>query len=329
MEYSRALRYISVLIVLCASASWAETKPTAATGPLAEAVASFGAVTSDGWIYVYSGHIGTAHDHSKENLSQHFRRRPVGGGPWEELPMETPLQGLALVAHEGYVYRVGGMTAKNTLDEEEDLHSSDTFARFNPKTRRWTHLSPLPAGRSSHDAVVIDSKVYVVGGWQLTGTGDDGQWQTDVLIFDLENPDQGWKTVKQPFERRALAASHRGGKLYAIGGMNAVHDIDRSVDIFDPATGSWSNGPELPGEGMNGFGVSAWSINESLLASGSNGVVYQLSEDGEHWLEVARLNQGRFFHQLVPAENGNLLALGGASRKGHLTDIEQIQFHDK
>ena len=30
-------------------------------------------------------------------------------------------------------------------------------------------LAPLPEARSSHDAVVIGDKLYVVGGWTLSG----------------------------------------------------------------------------------------------------------------------------------------------------------------
>ncbi len=325
---SRLSFVVSLFSILVTSIASAETEKQAAeTKPLPEAIASFGAVTSDGWIYVYSGHIGRAHAHSKDNLSQFFRRRPVQGGPWEELPMETPLQGLALVAHNGLIYRVGGMTAKNSADEEADLYSTTTFARFDPQSKQWTHLSPLPTGRSSHDAVLIGSKIFVVGGWELAGE-EEGNWHTDILVFDLQKPEQGWQTKQQPFERRALAASHNQGKLYAIGGMSSDHDIDRSVNIYDPSTDSWAKGPQLPGEGMNGFGASAWNNGDTLLVSGSNGVIYQLSKDGRAWEEAAQLTEPRFFHQLVPANDDEILAMGGASMKGHLTEIERIRLEN-
>ena len=90
----------------------ATAKPRAAGLPaLPEPVSSFGAAVAGDWLYVYGGHTGTEHEHSAANLSQHFRRlRLDGGTQWEELPMQTPLQGLALVAHGGKVYRVGGLS---------------------------------------------------------------------------------------------------------------------------------------------------------------------------------------------------------------------------
>lgn len=304
-----------------------EPAPATVQG-LPEAIASFGAVVSDGWIYVYSGHIGTAHDHSKDNLSQAFRRRKIAGGDWEELPMETPLQGLALVAHDGLVYRIGGLSARNAADADADLHSLDTVSCFDPATKTWSQVTPLPEGRSSHDATVVDGKIYVVGGWKLSGASDDGEWHDDILIFDTQHPEAGWKSVPQPFTRRALTVTQHQGVVYAVGGMDDNESIDRTVNRFDPNTQSWSEGPTLPGQGMNGFGASAWSNGHALLASGSNGVVYQLSADGSEWNEVGKLTEPRFFHQLVPGSNGEFIVLGGASRKGHLDSIEIVQLAD-
>lgn len=295
---------------------------------LPEAISSFGAVVCDKHLYVYSGHTGTAHDHSKHNLSQHFRRIAVGGSAeWENLPFEDPLQGLPLVAHGGKVYRIGGLQALNDDVESPDLHSSDKFSCFDPATQKWTSLAKLPSPRSSHDAVVIGDRLFVVGGWNLTGDGDDGEWHDHALVADLSQQPVAWTKFEVPFQRRALAASTRDGRLYVIGGMNEDHDIERTVSIYDPEQKAWSDGPTLPGEGMNGFGVSAWNLDGRLLVSGTDGRVHCLSADGAHWLTAAKLATPRFFHQLVPASRKHqLLAVGGAAmRKGHLTNIEVIQ----
>lgn len=295
--------------------------------PLPEAISSFGAVVADGYLYVYGGHTGTEHDHSAANLSQHFVRVPLDGSTgWETLPMQTPLQGLPLVAHDGKVYRVGGLNARNaTTDDDEDLHSTNEFSEYDPAAKKWTALAPLPAARSSHNAAVIGDKLYVTGGWTLTGSRK-GEWLEDSLVYDFADPSAGWKSLpKQDFQRRALAAAAWQGKVAVLGGMDQDADISRRVDFFDPATGEWSQGPELPGTGMSGFGVSAWSLGDDLYVSGFNGRVFKLSSDGKKWDVVAKLVQPRFFHQLVPAAKDDaLLVLGGASRDGHLDDVELI-----
>jgi len=295
--------------------------------PLPEPVSSFGAAVAGDYLYVYSGHTGTEHDHSAANLSQHFRRVSLEGGhQWEVLPMQTPLQGLALVAHGGRLYRVGGMNARNrATDDDEDLHSTTEFAAYDPATKQWTPLTPLPAPRSSHNAVVIGDKLYVTGGWTLAGSRD-GKWLDNSLVYDFADPSTGWQTLpKQDFQRRALAAGEWHGKLVALGGMNQNAKVSRRVDFFDPAAGKWSKGPDLPGTGMSGFGVSAWSLGDNLYVSGFNGRVFKLAADGSKWEEVAKLAQPRFFHQLVPAAKKDaLLVVGGASRDGHLADVELV-----
>jgi len=328
-KYTNAAQFASLTFPWRVASREPENSASSQSGipPLPEPVASFGAAVADGYLYVYGGHTGTEHDHSAANLSQHFRRLSLEGGQqWEELPMQTPLQGLTLVAHGGKLYRVGGMNARNaTTDDDEDLHSTTEFAHYDPATNKWTLLAPLPAPRSSHNAVVIGDRLYVTCGWTLNGPRK-GTWLDDSLVYDFADPSAGWQELpKQDFQRRALAASQWHGKLVALGGMDESADVSRRVDFFDPVSGKWSQGPELPGTGMSGFGVSAWSLGGKLYFSGFSGRVFRLADDGTRWENVAKLAHPRFFHQLVPpAKKGALLAVGGASREGHLADVELV-----
>ena len=303
--------------------------PTSDYPELTEGVASFGGAVRDGWLYIYSGHIGGAHDHSRENLSQRFQRLRLDGGmQWEDLPMQTPLQGLALVSHNTGLYRIGGMNARNAPEEDEDLHSTKDFARFDPTSREWTKLADLPVARSSHDAVVIGDKLYVAGGWTLDGDGE-GTWIDKAIVFDLSDPTGRWKQLpRAPFARRALAVSHWQGQFVVLGGIDSEGDISFEVDLYSPETQEWTKGPKLPWQGMEAFGISAWNLGGQLYVSGLAERVFQLQEDGQNWTEATELKIPRFFHQLLPLEDDSLLAVAGASRRGHLTHIEKLQMAD-
>ncbi|MEO0531482.1 MAG: hypothetical protein AAF266_13040 [Planctomycetota bacterium] len=293
--------------------------------PLPQAIASFGAAVSDGWLYVYGGHIGQAHDHSRDNLTGHFRRIRLGGGEWEELRAGPPLQGLPMVAHDGRLYRVGGLDARNASGEEEDLHSVSDFARYDPATNEWTDLAPLPNPRSSHNAVVVDGKLYVVGGWALSGDSD-GDWQAGALTYDLTAADPKWEGLPEPpFKRRALAISHVGGRVAVLCGMTADADLSKQVFFYDPDSREWAEGPEFPGNAFHGFGLSAWNLGGKLYAGGMEGVLYRLSDDKSAWQKVDEFQTKRFFHQLVPDGRGGLLAVAGASPEfGHTGSIERL-----
>lgn len=291
---------------------------------LPEAIASFGAAIHNDAVYVYGGHVGKTHAHSVENLSHRFRRLDLKSSSkgWEDLGEVPGLQGLAMVSLNGKVCRVGGLTARNLrADEEEDLHSVADFVCYDASTARWQDYPPMPTPRSSHDAVVINGHLYVVGGWQLKGTGEKPVWATDLAILD---PQAGiWRTVPQSFQRRALAAATTGGKLYVFGGLG-TDGTSRDVNVFDPATEIWIQGPELPkmqGK-MKGFGVSAFGVGERIFLSGADGIIHAIGGETGVWQEdLGKLRTPRFFHRLLP-HGERLVFIAGASQEGHLSSTE-------
>ncbi len=292
---------------------------------LIDAVASFGAVGLDGALYVYGGHVGGVHAHSIENISPGFRRLVLdAGATWEELARGPRLQGAVLVSDGTAVYRVGGFSAANaTVAEPAVLHSSRSAARYSVATARWEALPDMPAGRSSHDAVVTGGVLYVVGGWEMRGPDEDSIWADTVLALDLHGG-TAWREIPAPFIRRALAAGARGGRIYALGGLARETGPVSTVDVLDLETGVWSKGPDLPMGSMLGFGAAAASDGDRVFASQADGRLHRLAEDGTVWEPVATLDHPRYMHRLIPA-GGRLLALGGAGRSGHLATIEVVE----
>lgn len=293
--------------------------------PLPQKISSFGAVRTGDWLYVYSGHTGGAHQHSKQNLSMHFQRINLAAPKsWEALPVGPGLQSVALVSYGDAVYRVAGLSALNEQGEKDNLVSVADFYRFDPVAKSWSPLEPLPEGRSSHDAIVVGSKLYVVGGWNLK-TGD-AKWHDKSLVRDLADKDAKWQELPvQPFKRRALAVAALDGKIYAIGGMTSENKPSREVHVFDIKSNTWAAGPELPGEKMNGFGSAALAVDGKLYATGMDGNVYLLSADGKAWESLGKLAHPRFFHRLVDGGANSLLAVAGASmEEGHFDSIERF-----
>ncbi len=301
--------------------------------PLAEPTSSFGGAVDAGWLYIYSGHVGGEHEHSSENLSPRFQKLNLADTSkgWHDLPGGTPLQGVPLVANLGKLYRVGGLSARNKSGEAEDLHSVASAQVFDVARGEWSDLPDLPVARSSHDAAIVGNKLYIVGGWTLAG--EDKSWIDSALVLDLSQPTTGWREIaKPPFQRRALAVASHQGKIYAIGGMDSQNKTSQQVDIYDIAKDQWSAGPPLPTEGrMKAFGASAWGTGspnngEALFACGTDGLLFKLTEDGSEWVSAGKLDQGRFFHRLLPGPDRTLLIVGGASIKSgkHLASVTVV-----
>jgi N-acetylneuraminic acid mutarotase len=292
--------------------------------PLPEAVSSLGACFLDGHLYVYGGHAGRTHSYATETTSGRFRRLNVNDPAkgWEDLPGGPHLQGLALVAHAGRVYRVGGMRPRNMPGEAADNHSVASVARFDPAANRWERLADLPEPRSSHDAVVVGDTLVVVGGWRMNGREAKPDWHDTALTLDLADPKADWRAVPQPFRRRALTAAAVGGKVYVIAGLTPDANTAHAVDIFDPAAGTWAAGPAVPGDRLNGFTPAAAASDGAVYLNPADGVVYRLA--GDRWEPVSAVPTPRFVHRLVPVGGGRLAAVGGASKSGNVAAVEVV-----
>lgn len=310
------------ILLLSTSLAFGETAPPDLPLP----VASFGAAaTPSGNVYFYGGHSGVRHKYNKEEVHGDFFHWHQGMEGWEKLAADEPAQGASLVATENGVLRIGGMAAKNSKEEKQDLWSSETAARFDLKDKKWHALPKMPERRSSHDSVLVGNTLYVIGGWALGGDTQkamEAEWHNTYLTLDLSNPDAGWQEHPQPFERRALAVQVVGSKLYAIGGMNSDNDIINDVSILDTTTGEWSSGPSLPQNKLGGFGFAAIVHENRLFASGAAGMLLELR--GNEWVNVAKLQYPRFFHRLLPGGPGKLYAIGGESGRGKKAVPETI-----
>ena len=297
--------------------------------PLPEASSSLGAVASDGFLYVYGGHVAPVHTYSTEAASGRFHRLAIHGGDaatpatWEKLAGGPRLQGMNLTAHRGLIYRVGGMDPRNPPGEEADNYSVATVARFDPTTGSWSDLPPLPQPRSSHDVVSLGDALYVVGGWNMLGDNDGEEWCETMEVLDLAAANPQWRSIPQPFTRRALIAAPFQNRLWVIGGFTDHEEVSQRVDIFDPTEGTWGRGPDLPAVGVNGFAPAACVFDGRLLVSVADGSLLELDRQGQGWNTVARASP-RIVHRLVPAPDGVIL-VGGASGKDNLDRVELVK----
>lgn len=290
-------------------------------------VTSIGAAVAGGNLYLYGGQIGGAHNYAADLQSGSLWRLNLAKPEaWEEVSQGPKRTGLAMIGYKGQLYRIGGWEAKNAKGEKAKLFSSKDFSRFDPVTGKWTELTPMPRGRSSHDAALIGDHLYVVGGWELSGEGE-GDWHTTALVCDLSQDKLTWKEIAKPeFMRRALAIGEHQGKLVALGGMTSDNEVTAAVSIYDPKSDRWATGPNLPGSGMATFGPSAFGGSDGLFATIQDGSLLRLSNDGKSWDKIGALKHPRFFHRLVIGDDQQLLVVAGAShRGGKVTATEAIR----
>ncbi len=293
---------------------------------LEKGTTSFGGAVIGDDLYVYGGNYGGGHEYSEEEQSGDFIRLNLKTGKaWEKLPGGPKLTGLAMAAHGGKLYRVGGFKVEDVEGKDATLTSQPSFARFDPAKGAWEELAPLPEGRSSHDIAVVGDRLYVIGGWSMAKSDNknDKGWLTSVYSTDLTAEKPEWKKeTDAPFERRALSTAAYNGKVYVIGGMQKTDGIANDVNIYDPATQKWSTGPKILGTGMDGFGTAAFTVNGRLIVTTMSGSIQALSADGSHWEHLGQMTHPRFFHETAPWQNGLVIFGGTSMENGKAIELE-------
>lgn len=281
---------------------------------------TIGATELGGSVYVLGGYAGTPHAYSQRDQSREFYKLDLARHTWQSLPSVGPIQSAVLVNDGRYIYRVGGMIAKNDFGTPEDMHSLPDVGRFDPQTNAWQALAALPVPRSSHQAVIDGTTLYVIGGWTLSGGMYDSEYQQSLARCDLTSPHCTWEIEPMPFPIRAHGAAVFQRKLYVLGGLTPVGSSDE-VHVYDLDAKTWSAAPSLPKDNMT---IGAAVYAGQLYANGGDGNIYRLSADGAAWQLAGQLAFPRLFHTVIASPDG-VLALGGvpsAHRGGRVRHVE-------
>jgi hypothetical protein len=284
-------------------------------GLLPEAITSFGATVIGDNLFAYGGHTGSAHSYSsEEQFNKLIRLDLKSSKAWETIAEGRRIQGNALVADEASVILVGGFSAQNTKDEKSRLVSQSSVQKFDLKQGKWIELPNLPEPRSSMDAVVLDGFLYVVGGWSMTGDSSETKWLKTAWRLPLGDNQNAWQPIAEPpFQRRALAVASHTGRLFVIGGMNAVGGPTTETCAYDPSTNTWEVLGSIVGVPMNGFGAAATELNGTLIVSTVDGSIQELNDTYRTWSVIGQAATGRFFHRILPVSKDSIGVFGGAN----------------
>ena len=104
-----------------------------------------------------------------------------------------------------------------------------TIEAYHPKMNRWQKKPDMPNLRWIFLTVVIDGKIYLIGGTDLQA-GDRGPAPVEVY----EPVTEKWRvifaipTVKLPFSVAAI-----NGKIYVFGGYDKDWELSPIVEVFD------------------------------------------------------------------------------------------------
>ena len=191
-------------------------------------------VGNDGKIYTLGGQYYSVSDDFRSTKAEAY---DPATDTWQALPSlpEGRYNPAAAVALDGTIYVTGGYRGT----------TGQTFAstiKLTPGATSWVAVTPaMTSARSQHAMVrTADGKIYAIAGYNGSA---------DLSSFEFMVPGTpGWNTLPPLTQvRKQLAATVSGGKIYAIGGnAPGVAVQNATIEVYSPATNSWSRVANLP-----------------------------------------------------------------------------------
>ncbi|XP_035691507.1 kelch-like protein 24 [Branchiostoma floridae] len=191
----------------------------------------------------------------------------------------TPLP-LALQFTEG----IAACTLGNDVIVTGGNKSTSQAWRYNTSLNSWTRLGSLKKGRQNHGMVVLNGKVYVVGG---EGRG----WLPDVEAYN-EKTNKWTKVAPLMFAVSHFGIATCGNKLYVFGGWwPGLYGKCDETQCYDPTQKTWDSAAALP------YAVSyvnACTVNSKIyLVGGDLECVLCYNPQEDYYEEMARRLGGR------------------------------------
>ncbi len=219
-------------------------------------------------------------------------------GQWStRAQMPTPRNGLAVAAHEGLVYAIGGVSNDGVTGKVEV---------YDPATDAWTvrRAKPVPVGFVS--AAGAGGKIYVPG-----GVGAEQEFQDVLEVYDLGQ--DAWESkasLPAPLAAYGLAAWDE--RLYLFGGLGEQGYVS-SVYRYDPEADRWE--ARRPMKAARGL-LGAATLGDRIYVVGGydDKAEYDTCEvydpAADTWADCRPMNGRRGGLALVAVRN-NLYAIGG------------------
>lgn len=132
-------------------------------------------------------------------------------------------------------------------------------------SQTWRECAPAPTARWNPASVVVDGRIYVIGGQ------DSIPPYSSLNTVEVYDPDSdAWEMLAPvPTDRWGLMAAAVGGRIYAIGGQTGSfsggYTSSDANEEYDPDTDTWTSKTPMPTP--RGWGGGA-AVNDTIFVFG-------------------------------------------------------------
>ena len=161
---------------------------------------------------------------------------------WEEgpaIPQNRRRGSAGTVVYDGKIYMACGITLGHTSG------TNGWFDMFDPQTGEWAVLPDAPHIRDHFHAVVLDDKLYCIGG-RNTSMHEKGNPDSlfraivrEIDVYDFKSGSWSTLETRLPVGSAAAGTAVLDGRIIYFGGEDAVTALGRTW-VFDPVKESWT-----------------------------------------------------------------------------------------
>jgi hypothetical protein len=240
--------------------------------------------------------------------------------------LPQPIHHLMAAAVDGRMYVIGGEIDGASTGRPE-IFVAHTWVH-DPAVGGWVQRAPMPTARSGGGKAVIDGKIYVAGGRPPGGHA-----------FEVYDPatDTWEKLPDMPTQRNHLAMVAINGKIIVAGGRfgpGAMSERTDAVEIYDPATRSWTRGAPLPASvgGITGAAHAGCMFvfggeGERTHVLGLTPTTYAYDPRADRWTRLPDLPIGVHGLKGSAVIDGRIFLPGGAVTLGGNTGTNAMQVY--
>lgn len=244
----------------------------------------------------------------------------------ELAPLPEPVSNHAVIATEvggkPYVYTFSGIDSTKLFS---GIHAR--CYKLDVQSNEWSRLPDLPGGKGRIAAAAseLDGLIYVVGGYEVLGSGQERSLravhvfdpQTDTFLADAA-------PLIFPIDDHVQAV-WRDSLLYVVTGWSNSANLFRN-QLYNPQTDQWQEATPLPNnQSYKAFGASGCIIGDTIYYAGgaTDGTLFPPADalrigviNSENPMQISWSSRNdqkaRGYRMAASNHNGNPVWLGGS-----------------
>ena len=197
-----------------------------------------GTVVLDGKLYLFGGYTDGVRSSKQSHVFD------PADGSWTRIQdLPSAITHMNMVLDGRTVWFAGGF---------KDGYRGHTIAevwRYDVDLDRYTAAPLLPETRGGGGLALVGRRLHYMGGVEEDrDTDSPDHWVLDLAAWEADRR-AGWTpAAPMPVPRNQFSCVTFDGKIYAIAGQfhHDSEQLDQArVDVYDPATDTWTSGPPL------------------------------------------------------------------------------------